>query len=98
MAHREAKIVAKQVLPRGYSEVYEKEYRHKEEPLSVDLRTYPLFVMMPAARKMWAIVRDITERKRRRTHCGKRSSSFILLWMRCGLTSRSWTRTAALSQ
>ena len=39
---REAKIVQEQVLPRGYSEVYEKEYRHKDRTvLPVESAAFP---------------------------------------------------------
>ncbi len=59
----EAKVVAEQVLPRGFSEVYEKEYRRKDGSVfPVELRTFLLREHgRPSA--MWAIVRDVTERK-----------------------------------
>ena len=60
----EARIVAEQILPRGYSEVYEKEYRSQGR---VDLpgRAARTFLVREGGRPsaMWAIVRDITERK-----------------------------------
>ncbi len=60
---KEAKVVAEQILPRGYSEVYEKEYRRKDGSVfPVELRTFLLREDgRPSA--MWAIVRDVTERK-----------------------------------
>lgn len=61
----EAGIVEKQVLARGYSDVYAKEYRRKDGVIfPVELRA---FLMRDAANQptgMWAIVRDVTERKR----------------------------------
>jgi len=61
----EAQIVRHQILSRGYSDVYEKEYRKKDgTTVPVELRSY---VVRDDAQKplwMWAIVRDITERKK----------------------------------
>ena len=60
----EARIVAEQILPRGYSEVYEKEYRRKDGTVfPVELRTYLLRDAKDQPARMWAIVRDITRRK-----------------------------------
>jgi PAS domain S-box-containing protein len=60
----EQKIVAEQILPRGYSDIYEKEYRKRDGTVfPVELRT---FLIRNEAGKdvgMWAIVRDITKRK-----------------------------------
>lgn len=61
----EERIIQEQVLTRGYSEVYEKEYQRKNGTIfPVELRT--LLIRDDADRPvaMWAIVRDITERKR----------------------------------
>ena len=61
----EARFVEEQVMARGYSEVYEKEYRKKDGTiLPVELRTF--LVRDSAGRPIgtWAIVRDIAERKR----------------------------------
>jgi two-component system, cell cycle sensor histidine kinase and response regulator CckA len=61
----EAKILAEQIIPRGYSEVYEKEYRCKNgEILPIELRTSLLRDESGAPTGMWAIVRDLTEQKR----------------------------------
>jgi PAS domain S-box-containing protein len=59
----EARIVAEQILPRGFSDVYEKEYRRKDGSIfPVELRTFLLREEgQPSA--MWAIVRDISARK-----------------------------------
>mgnify|MGYP001119827871 CR=1 FL=1 len=60
----EAEILRSQILPRGYSDVYEKEYRRKDGMvIPVELRTILSRDEkgMPAA--MWAIVRDISSRK-----------------------------------
>jgi PAS domain S-box-containing protein len=53
-----------QVLARGYSDVYEKEYRRKDgSTFPVELRTFLLKGPTGGNVGMWAIVRDITERK-----------------------------------
>ena len=64
----EAQIIAEQILPYGYSDVYEKEYRRRDKTVfPVELRTF--LVMNEAGQPigMWAIVRDITERKQAET-------------------------------
>lgn len=61
----EAGILRGQVLVRGYSEVYEKEYRDKRGLVfPVELRTCLLRDATGKAKGMWAIVRDISGRKR----------------------------------
>ncbi len=61
----EARIVAEQILPRGQSAVYEKEYIRKDGTVfPVELRTFLLRGAEGQPEAMWAIVRDITERKK----------------------------------
>ena len=61
----EEKIIKEQVLVQGYSQIYEKEYRKKDGTITpVELRTVLVKDETGANRGMWAIVRDITERKR----------------------------------
>lgn len=62
---REARIMQEQVLPRGYSDLYEKEFIHKDgSTLPVSVR----FVLQPGQdegrRVMWGLVRDISASKR----------------------------------
>jgi PAS domain S-box-containing protein len=61
----EERIIREQILPRGFSDIYEKEYRRKDGTVfPVELCT--LLMKDDALRPhgMWAIVRDVTERKR----------------------------------
>jgi len=64
----EAEIVEKQIIPRGFSDLYEKEYIRKDGTVfSVDLRTGLTRDAMNNPESMWAIVRDITRRKQDET-------------------------------
>lgn len=61
----EERVVRRQVLKRGYSDVYEKEYRRRDGTiLPVELRAFLLRDAAGRPQSMWAIVRDISERKR----------------------------------
>src|SRR5262249_36371263 len=61
----EDRIRQDQVLKRGYSDIYEKEYRKKDGTVfPVELRTYMVKDDAGEPFQMWGIVRDITERKR----------------------------------
>ncbi|HSW63127.1 MAG TPA: PAS domain S-box protein [Dissulfurispiraceae bacterium] len=58
-------IVRQQVLPRGHSHVYEKEYRRKDGSIvPIELRTCLTLHPDGSPKSMWAIIRDISERKR----------------------------------
>lgn len=60
----ERSIVNEQIIPLGYSQVYEKEYRRKDGTVfPVELRTILSTDENGNAVSMWAIIRDITERK-----------------------------------
>lgn len=62
---REAKILKEQVLPRGYSDVYEKELRRKDgSVVPVELRTILIRDAAGQTTGMWASIRDVSERKR----------------------------------
>lgn len=61
----EAAIIEKQVFTRGHSDIYEKEYRRKDGTIfPVELRTTLLRDTAGTPVSMWAIVRDISGRKR----------------------------------
>jgi PAS domain S-box-containing protein len=61
----EAEIVKEQVIKRGYSDVYEKEYIKKDGTVfPVELRVFLLKDDAGIPNGMWTIVRDITERKK----------------------------------
>ena len=60
----ETKIVDEQVVARGYSEVYEKEFQKKDgTTFPVELRMILMRDEAGRPEGMWAIVRDISERK-----------------------------------
>ncbi|AFM25685.1 PAS domain S-box protein [Desulfomonile tiedjei] len=60
----EANIVQEQILVKGYSDVYEKEYRKKDGTVfPIELRRFLIRDDLGHPLAMWAIVRDITERK-----------------------------------
>jgi PAS domain S-box-containing protein len=64
----EERVVREQILPRGYSDVYEKEYRRKDgSVIPVELRTMLSRGAAGQPSAMWAIVRDISERKNAET-------------------------------
>ncbi len=61
----EEDIVRRQILPSGHSDVYEKEYRRKDgTAFPVELRTFLIRDDDGNPLEMWAIIREITERKR----------------------------------
>ena len=61
---KEERIIEEQVFPRGYSDIYEKEYRCKDgSVLPVELQTYLVRDEEGHPAGMWAFVRNITRRK-----------------------------------
>ncbi|MEI6900509.1 MAG: PAS domain S-box protein [Bacteroidota bacterium] len=61
----EAKIVEEEIIPFGHSPVYEKEYYKKDGTFfPIEIRTFLIRDEKGAPSKMWAIVRDITNRKK----------------------------------
>ncbi len=61
----EEEIIREQVMKRGYSDTYEKEYIRKDGAVfPVEITTYLMSGEDGSPQGMWAIVRDITNRKR----------------------------------
>jgi PAS domain S-box-containing protein len=61
----EKRLLTNEVITKGYSCVYEKEYRRKDGTVfPVELRTFLVTDDENSPTGMWAIVRDITERHR----------------------------------
>lgn len=61
----EAQVISGQVLSRGFSDVYEKEYRRKDGTVfPVELRTFLMKDESGKSNGLWAIVRDLTEKKK----------------------------------
>jgi PAS domain S-box-containing protein len=61
----ECDVIKNQVMTKGFSEIYEKEYRRKDGTIfPVELRTCLYRNGNGDPEAMWAIVRDITDRKR----------------------------------
>jgi PAS domain S-box-containing protein len=63
-AQYESDILNNQILPNGFSDVYEKEYIRKDgSVIPVELRTFLIKSDSGENQGMWAIVRDISDRK-----------------------------------
>ena len=61
----EAEIIKKQVLARGFSDIYEKEFRRKDGTIiPVEMRTVLLRDAAGQPNCMWGIVRDLSQYKR----------------------------------
>jgi PAS domain S-box-containing protein len=68
----EEQILRDQVLPRGYSEIYEKEYQRKNGTMfPVELRAILLRDESGRPAAIWAVVRDITERRKQEEDIGR---------------------------
>jgi PAS domain S-box-containing protein len=93
----EEEIVREQVLARGFSNIYEKEYRRKDGTVfPVELRT--ILWRDPAGRPqaMWALIRDITDRKR--TEAALRENEKQLQFLNESLEQKVEEKTSELRQ
>lgn len=76
----EASIVETQIIPNGFSDVYEKEYMRKDGAvLPVALRTYLVRDDGGLPLYMWAFIRDITDSKKAEELLKKSEGNFRLL-------------------
>lgn len=77
----ETEVVENQILKRGFSDVYEKEYRRKDGTIfPVELHTVLLRDEAGNPSGMWAIVRDITERKRAEAELSHSEEQYRLMF------------------
>jgi PAS domain S-box-containing protein len=91
----EESIVQDQIISRGYSDVYEKEYRRKDGTIiPVELRTILTRDEAGRPSAMWGIIREITERKRTEEVLRRRTSELQHLTQT--LEERVKERTAEL--
>ena len=76
----EAKIIAEEVLTRGYSDIYEKEYRCQDGSIfPAELQTYLVRDEEGSPAGMWSFIRDITVRQQAVNLCRESEQKFRLL-------------------
>jgi PAS domain S-box-containing protein len=77
----EARILQEQVCVRGYSDVYEKEYIRKDGSVfPVEVRAYLSRDNVGRPVGMWALVRDITERKKAEAQVRQHLAELTRAW------------------
>jgi len=76
----ESDIVANQVINRGYSELYEKEYIRKDGTIfPLEIRSFLLKDDNDQPTGIWSIVRDISERKRVETELNLKNQELRII-------------------
>ncbi|MDD5630216.1 MAG: PAS domain S-box protein, partial [Elusimicrobia bacterium] len=69
------RVLAEQILPRGYSDTYEKEYRRKDGTVfPIELRVYLVRDAVGKPAGLWGIIQDITERRQAQASLEKASA------------------------
>jgi PAS domain S-box-containing protein len=87
----ESRIVNNQVIPYGYSDVFEKEYRKKDGTVfPVELRISLIRDEKGKPDGMWAVVRDITDRKHSEHELEKMIDRFSLAARSANLGVWEW--------
>ena len=87
----EAQMVEQQVLPFGESAVYEKEYIRKDGSIfPVELKAVLLKNANGQAEGMWAVVRDISERKRAEAELAERESRYRIAMQAISVVVYDW--------
>jgi len=76
----EEKIVREQIINRGYSDLYQKEYKHKDGTIfPIEVSAYLTKNIRNEAESMWAFVRDISNRKRSEAALNKQLQEVTIL-------------------
>ena len=76
----EDKIVKEQIIGRGYSDLYQKEYKRKDGTIfPIEVSAYLTENSGNEAESMWAFVRDITNRKRSEAALNKQLQEVTIL-------------------
>ncbi|MBF0303300.1 MAG: PAS domain S-box protein [Desulfamplus sp.] len=93
----EAEIIEKQVLTKGYSDIYEKEYIKKDGTIfPAELRVFLILDEDEQPNGMWAIVRDITQRKRTEDILRKNEERYRSIYNKTPVMLQSIDKTGTL--
>jgi len=93
----DAKLYIEQMIPRGYSDEYEKEFTRKDGTIfPVSLRGWFIEDREGARIGTWAIVHDITERKQAEESLQKSENKYRTLLETAGLSIAYWDTKGVL--